>query len=129
MLLKAVYIKGVWGAVPRSHSSCADDKAPGDLIPQMLALNLLENKIINMIFRPLYPVSANGFQREIKVKGQRLDQVSNTLEQLFHMAQNQKFSQGLNKPLQLLKSGSQFVEIATYLLDQRCNRSTPLSFQ
>ena len=70
----------------------------------MLALNSLENKIINMIFRPLYPVSANSFQREIKVKGQRLDQASNTLEQLFHiMAQNQKFSQGLNKPLLLLK--------------------------
>ena len=26
--------------------SCADDKAPGDLIPQMQALNLLGNKII-----------------------------------------------------------------------------------
>ena len=42
--------------------------------------------------------SANGIQREIKVKGQ-------TLEQLFQMmAPNLRFSQGLHKPLQLLQS-------------------------
>ena len=40
--------------------------------------------------------SANGIQREIKVKG---------AEQLFQMmAPNQKFSQGLHKLLQLLQS-------------------------
>ena len=51
--------------------------------------------------------SANGIQREIKVKGQKLgsEKASNTLEQLFQMmAPNQRFSQGLHKPLQLLQS-------------------------
>ena len=44
---------------------------------------------------------ANGIQREIKVKGRKLG----TSEQLFQMmAQNQRFSQGLCKPLQLLQS-------------------------
>ena len=44
---------------------------------------------------------ANGIQGEIKVKGQKLG----TLEQLFQMmAPNQRFSQGLHKPLQLLQS-------------------------
>ena len=48
--------------------------------------------------------SANGTQREIKVKGQKLG-TSSTLEQLFQMmAPNQRFSQGLHKPLQLLQS-------------------------
>ena len=47
--------------------------------------------------------SANGIQKEIKVKGQKLGTVTQcTLEQLFQMkAQNWRFSQGLNKPLQL----------------------------
>ena len=37
-----------------------------------------------------------------------------------NMAPNQKFSQGLHKPLQLLQIGSQFGEIcSTYFLDQR----------
>ena len=51
--------------------------------------------------------SANGIQREIKVKGQVLGTVtfSSTLEQLFQMmAPNHRFSQGLHKPLQLLQS-------------------------
>ena len=49
--------------------------------------------------------SANGIQREIKVKGQKLDKASSTLEQPFQtMAPNQRFSQGLHKPLQLLQS-------------------------
>ena len=51
--------------------------------------------------------SANGIQREIKVKGQKLGTVkaSSTLEQLFQMmAPNQRFSQGLHKPLQLFQS-------------------------
>ena len=44
--------------------------------------------------------SANGIQRETKVKGH-----SSTMEQLFcMMAPNQRFSQGLHKPLQLLQS-------------------------
>ena len=50
--------------------------------------------------------SANGIQREIKVKGQKLvtEQASSILEQFFQMmAPNQKFSQGLHKPLQLLQ--------------------------
>ena len=43
--------------------------------------------------------SANGIQRETKVKGQ-----SSTMKQLFQMmAPNQRFSQRLPKPLQLLK--------------------------
>ena len=48
--------------------------------------------------------SANGILRDIKVKWQNLGtiQASSTLEQLFHMmAPNQRFSQGLHKPLQL----------------------------
>ena len=86
----------------------------------MQALNFLENKIFNMFFRLFYPVQPNGFQREIEVKGKKLEQASNTLRQLFHiMAQNHKFSQELQKPLQLLKIGSQFGEIAAYLLDER----------
>ena len=36
---------GSRGCAPRSHSSFTDDKAPGDLIPKMQALNLLEKKI------------------------------------------------------------------------------------
>ena len=54
--------------------------------------------------------SANGILsilREIKVKWQNLGtvQASSTLEQLFHMmAPNQRFSQGLHKPLQLFQS-------------------------
>ena len=57
MLLKAANIKRGWGseglgsggAFPRSHISSADDKAPGDLLPQIhvQALNLLENRIIS----------------------------------------------------------------------------------
>ena len=49
--------------------------------------------------------SANGIQREIKVKGQNLGtiQASSTSEQwLQMMVPNQRFSQGLHKPLQLL---------------------------
>ena len=51
--------------------------------------------------------SVNGIQREIKVKGQKLGSVTSFkyLEQLFQMmAPNQRFSQGLHKPLQLLQS-------------------------
>ena len=51
--------------------------------------------------------SANGVQREIQVKWQRLGTVTSFkyLEQLFQMmAPNQRFSQGLHKPLQLLQS-------------------------
>ena len=51
--------------------------------------------------------SANGIQREIKVKGRSwaMLQASSTLEQLFQMmAPNQRFSQGLLKPLQLLQN-------------------------
>ena len=44
--------------------------------------------------------SANGIQRETRVKGH-----SSTMEQLFQMmAPNQRFSHGLHKPLQLLQS-------------------------
>ena len=44
--------------------------------------------------------STNGIQRETKVKWH-----SSTMEKLFHMmAPNQRFSQGLHKPLQLLQS-------------------------
>ena len=38
------------------------------------------------------------------------------------------FFQGLNKPLQLLQSWSQFGEITKYLLDLRWNWCAPLSF-
>ena len=53
--------------------------------------------------------SANGIQREIKVKGQKLGTVRSFkylgAEQLFQMiTRNQRFSQGLHKPLQLLQS-------------------------
>ena len=51
MLLKAVNNKGGSGGIAhRSHSSFADGKAPGDLIPQMQAKHLLENKnhLLNM---------------------------------------------------------------------------------
>ena len=44
------------------------------------------------------------------------------------MAPNQRFSQGLHKPLQLLQSWSPFGEITTYLLDQRWSWCAPLSF-
>ena len=50
---------------------------------------------------------ANGILREIKVKGQYMGtiQATSTSAQLFQMmAPNQRFSQGLNKPLQLLQS-------------------------
>ena len=47
---------------------------------------------------------AYGIQREITVKGQKLGTVT-SLEQLFQMmAPNQRFSEGLHKPLQLLQS-------------------------
>ena len=53
--------------------------------------------------------SVNGILREIKVKGQNMGtaQASSTCtsEQLFQvMAPNQRFSQGLHKPLQFLQS-------------------------
>ena len=53
--------------------------------------------------------SANDIQREIKVKGQMFGTMTSfkysTLEQLFQMiAANQRFSQGLHKPRQLLQS-------------------------
>ena len=51
--------------------------------------------------------SVNSIQKEIKVKGQKLGTVTSFkyLEQLFQMiAPNQRFSQGLHKPLQLLQS-------------------------
>ena len=50
---------------------------------------------------------ANGILREIKVKGQNMGtiQASSTSAQSFQMmAPNQRFSQGLHKPLQLLQS-------------------------
>ena len=52
--------------------------------------------------------SANGTQREIKVKGQKLGTVTSfkylgaVVSDV--MAPNQRFSQGLHKPLQLLQS-------------------------
>ena len=49
--------------------------------------------------------SDNGIQREIKVKGQKLGIVTSFKYQLFQMmAPNQRFFQGLHKPLQLLQS-------------------------
>ena len=51
--------------------------------------------------------NGNGIQREIKLKGQKLDTVTSFkyLGQLFQvMAPKQRFSQGLHKPLQLLQS-------------------------
>ena len=52
--------------------------------------------------------SANGIQREIKVKRQKLSTVkktSNTLGQLSKMkALNRRFFQGLHKPLKFLQS-------------------------
>ena len=66
--------------------------------------------------------SANGIQREIKVKGQKLGAVT-SFKYLGAVVSddgsNQRFSQGLHKPLQLLQSLSPFEEITTYLLDQR----------
>ena len=51
---------------------------------------------------------ANSVKRDIKVDGQKLEflkQASSTLEQLFQMmALNQRVSQVLHKPLQLLQS-------------------------
>ena len=43
MLPKAINIKG---DLARNQDILSNDKAPGDLIPQMQVLNLLENKII-----------------------------------------------------------------------------------
>ena len=65
--------------------------------------------------------SANGILREIKVKWQNMGtiQASSTSARLFQMmASNQRFSQGLHKPLQLLQSLSQSGAIKTYLLDK-----------
>ena len=50
---------------------------------------------------------ANGILREIKVKGQNMGTIkaSNTSAQLVQMmAPNQRFSQGLHRPLQRLQS-------------------------
>ena len=44
--VKLLIFRGSGACALRSHSSFADDKVPGDLIPKMQALNLLENKII-----------------------------------------------------------------------------------
>ena len=51
--------QGDLGTPPRrSYRSFADDKAPGDLIPQMLRLNLLEKKIIPPpVYHPSSPLS------------------------------------------------------------------------
>ena len=51
--------------------------------------------------------SANGIQREIKVKGQKLGTVTSFKylgAVVLDVAPNQRFSQGLHKPLQLLQS-------------------------
>ena len=64
---------------------------------------------------------AKGILREVMDKRQNLGtiQALSTSEQLFQMmAPNQRFSQGLHKPLQLLQSRSQSGVIKAYPLDQ-----------
>ena len=66
--------------------------------------------------------STNGIHRESKANRQKLGTVSSFkyLGALFRiMDPNQRFSQGLHKPQQLLQSLSPFGEIIIYLLDQR----------
>ena len=51
--------------------------------------------------------SANGIQREIKVKGQKLGTITSFKylgAVVSDEAPNQRFSQGLHKPLQLLQT-------------------------
>ena len=86
MLSRAVNIKGVGAGsgIPRSHSSCADDKAPGEHKCGLFYLRTnssVQHDFIDhcILFR------ANSFHKEIKIKGQKLGKASNTLEQLFHI--------------------------------------------
>ena len=66
MFLKANNIKG---DLARSHDIFSNDKAPRDLIPQMQALNLLENKIIcPILFYMLYPGQRQWFPEGNQVK-------------------------------------------------------------
>ena len=80
MVRKAVKIRsGILGArPPKSHSSFADDKAHRDLIPQMQASHLFENKIICLHDFTDHCIlsSANDIQRETKVKRQKLDSIT-----------------------------------------------------
>ena len=72
--VKLLIIRGIWGT-PRSHCSLADDKAPGDLIPQMQLLNLQEKKSQHDFIDNCSLSSKNGIRMEIKVKGQKLGTV------------------------------------------------------
>ena len=66
--------------------------------------------------------SADGIQREIKVKGQKLDTVT-SFEYLGAVVSDDgsklEVLSRIAKPLQLLQSQNPFGEITTYLLDQR----------
>ena len=73
--------------------------------------------------------SANGIQREIKVKGQKLGTVT-SFKYLGAVVSNDGSKPEVlsRKTLQLLQSWSPFGEITTYLLDQRWSWCAPLSF-
>ena len=65
--------------------------------------------------KPILGDQGKGAQTRYSPASSTLEQLFHIVEQLFRiLAQNQKFSQGLFKPLQLLQSGRQFGEAATY---------------
>ena len=62
----------------------------------------------------------NGIQRELRVKGQKLGTLTDTLELLSQMmASNMRLYQGLNKVPQPYPSLSQFVEVTPYYLQDQ----------
>ena len=60
--------------------------------------------------------SANVILKEIKIKIQKLETVT-SFKDLEAIILNRRFSQGLDKPLQLWQSCSQYGEMITYPLD------------
>ena len=117
MLSKALNIDG--GSLGAGGcASFADDKAPGDLIPKMQALNLLENKIICSTqhdFTDHCILSAtNVIQREIKVKGRSFKIIYLSGAVVSHNGSKPTVLAWIAQALQLLQRGNQVGKIATY---------------
>ena len=108
---KAVSIKGIWRAVPRIHNRFADDKIKYRFQIYLRTKLSAQHDFINhcVLFR------ANDIKREVKGKGAEAgycNKLQITCTRVFHiMIQNQTFSHGLHKPLQLLQRRNTFGEL------------------
>ena len=107
--VKLLILRGVWGRSPPERTTVLSWQGIWRSDTTNAGLNLLENKnhLLDIIFRPLYPVQGQWHPEGDQSKGAKAgycNYPSNTLEQLFQiMAQKQKFSQGLNSTAALTK--------------------------